>query len=900
MQERFMRAIQELDTLLRETETGKIKLSLTLKDLAQLHHLQSRLQECKFLNSIYSEESRIKQYLSRAVTVNLQIQEELCSIIETKMESITSNFNHLDKLILYILNQTMNKTTMKNVLRQISNIILGSNNFTLLRFQEKSVESVSTDEFIEQQLTEQQKLQLYQQFRGDQLEIITFQPTGQLQQIFKCSSLQVIRVPQKLNAQTHSSLIIYEAQQQAKLPQSKPHQIKLICDQLITIGYDYLNENYHKDDLINSVRAIGQFLIKNAPILFQECIRNEIERILNTKCEIIQSTKHSKDTSFAILENQTKCFIPVMSNHVVQFYLHMENVSLDIITFADFMSQLWQHFKHSLRELKDKEFLYQIIEVSTPTKLVIASDLHLNIIYQSGSVPSSWNFLDLSNQLIDCYQNLTEIKMEEIYKTMLLSSLEEVQKSKKGAIDAGQIIYHDKYVDIAIYVKKDEKNEINQFFIVFDQPKKRFESQRQSKSEIKVSETLASLKQEKIEKACLVLQESLNLNLQTDEIIDMLKEHALMTIIEQKEQITEDIRQTYVLEYYRNSEQVQTYRRTISEPDTPFATKTLIQEQQLTNAKKMELFQLRPDDLENLGNWCFDITVQKDQIKHYTWALFHLLNYFDKYQMYKETFFQFLVAIEERYNSRRNPFHNFEHGFTVAHACYYMIKNKLLDEYLDQTEQFAAILSSLCHDIDHTGRTNGFEVARMSKLAVRYNDESVLENHHAAMTFKIMQREKYNILSNLSQEQFQKVRRFMVSNILATDMKKHFDLVSSFEIKYKNGEMNIVNMETKRVLSGLIVHTCDLTQPTKRFEITKKWSIRIQNEFDNQVEEERLLGLPVTQHLVCQNLPKQELSFIRNIIQPLYVLTSSILNNGLSVALKCLEENEKEWTKLLN
>ena len=55
-----MRAIQELDTLLRETETGKIKLSLTLKDLAQLHHLQSRLQDCKFLNSIYSEESRIK------------------------------------------------------------------------------------------------------------------------------------------------------------------------------------------------------------------------------------------------------------------------------------------------------------------------------------------------------------------------------------------------------------------------------------------------------------------------------------------------------------------------------------------------------------------------------------------------------------------------------------------------------------------------------------------------------------------------------------------------------------------------------------------------------------------------------------------------------------------------
>lgn len=54
--------------------------------------------------------------------------------------------------------------------------------------------------------------------------------------------------------------------------------------------------------------------------------------------------------------------------------------------------------------------------------------------------------------------------------------------------------------------------------------------------------------------------------------------------------------------------------------------------------------------------------------------------------MYKDTFFHFLVAIEERYNTRRNPFHNFEHGFTVAHACYYMIKNKLLDPYLDEIE----------------------------------------------------------------------------------------------------------------------------------------------------------------------------------------------------------------------
>jgi len=35
------------------------------------------------------------------------------------------------------------------------------------------------------------------------------------------------------------------------------------------------------------------------------------------------------------------------------------------------------------------------------------------------------------------------------------------------------------------------------------------------------------------------------------------------------------------------------------------------------------------------------------------------------------------------------------------------------------------MLSGLCHDIDHSGRTNGYEMARLTKLAIRYNDESV-------------------------------------------------------------------------------------------------------------------------------------------------------------------------------
>ena len=60
------------------------------------------------------------------------------------------------------------------------------------------------------------------------------------------------------------------------------------------------------------------------------------------------------------------------------------------------------------------------------------------------------------------------------------------------------------------------------------------------------------------------------------------------------------------------------------------------------------------------------------------------------------------------------------------------------------------MLAGLCHDVDHRATTNIFEVNSASKLAYRYSDISVLENHHIATTFKIMSYENANILKNLN------------------------------------------------------------------------------------------------------------------------------------------------------
>lgn len=83
-------------------------------------------------------------------------------------------------------------------------------------------------------------------------------------------------------------------------------------------------------------------------------------------------------------------------------------------------------------------------------------------------------------------------------------------------------------------------------------------------------------------------------------------------------------------------------------------------------------------------------------------------------------------------------------------------------------------ISSAAHDVDHPGTNNVFETKTKSKLSILYNDQAILENHHASTFFFLVEEDQCNIFENIKGDDYNKMRKSIIDNILYTDMTKHF------------------------------------------------------------------------------------------------------------------------------
>jgi len=319
--------------------------------------------------------------------------------------------------------------------------------------------------------------------------------------------------------------------------------------------------------------------------------------------------------------------------------------------------------------------------------------------------------------------------------------------------------------------------------------------------------------------------------------------------------------------------------------------------------------------LKRVSEWSFPIFQIAERHKftaltRVTYAVFKESDLFRTFKLSYQKFFNFFHALEMGY--WEIPYHNRIHAADVLHGCYYLTCHPVkaflgrpsspelpfagldvaplpISESMSELELMALFTAAAMHDFDHPGRTNAFLVASEDKKAILYNDRSVLENHHAAESWRLLCQRENNFIEGLDSAETKRFRYLVLEYILATDLKQHFDIIMQFNDKIS--DMDLSNEADRVLVSQTLIKFADINSPAKPYGLHRQWTERICQEFYEQGDEEKRRKMPVSPYM-DRNEPdvaKLQDSFIAHIVNPLAVALNEA---GLLPILPGLEESE--------
>eukprot|EP01097_Dermamoeba_algensis_P001608 TRINITY_DN1602_c0_g1_i4.p1 TRINITY_DN1602_c0_g1~~TRINITY_DN1602_c0_g1_i4.p1 ORF type:complete len:464 (-),score=54.11 TRINITY_DN1602_c0_g1_i4:203-1594(-) len=296
-----------------------------------------------------------------------------------------------------------------------------------------------------------------------------------------------------------------------------------------------------------------------------------------------------------------------------------------------------------------------------------------------------------------------------------------------------------------------------------------------------------------------------------------------------------------------------------------------------------------------LRSWNFDVfTYKENDLLPLAVSMLHHLELITRFKIPVQKLMSFLVSVRSSY--RNNPYHNFYHAFDVFQTVFCFLSTMNGKKFLTPLDMFALLIASLCHDIDHPGVNNSFHVARLTELAINYNDKSVLENHHCALTFKILKKPENDITEGLTKEEYREFRKIVVNTILSTDMALHFSFLQKFNTRMNSGKPFEKEENDRELVVGLLMKCADVSNIAKPWGYSEVWSARVTEEAYAQGDHEASLNLPVAPFMDRNksNPARNTANFIDFLARPIY----EALVHLLPEASMCMEHvliNRSNW-----
>uniref|UniRef100_A0A452IF76 3',5'-cyclic-AMP phosphodiesterase n=1 Tax=Gopherus agassizii TaxID=38772 RepID=A0A452IF76_9SAUR len=311
---------------------------------------------------------------------------------------------------------------------------------------------------------------------------------------------------------------------------------------------------------------------------------------------------------------------------------------------------------------------------------------------------------------------------------------------------------------------------------------------------------------------------------------------------------------------------------------------------------------IKPIDMIDLNKWGLNIfnVARYSHSRPLTcimYAIFQERDLLKTFKISSDTFVTYMMTLEDHYHSDV-AYHNSLHAADVAQSTHVLLSTPALD--VSCSRKISCLKSCIM-------LTDFFHTLLDSELALMYNDESVLENHHLAVGFKLLQEEHCDIFQNLSKKQRQTLRKMVIDMVLATDMSKHMSLLADLKTMVEtkkvtsSGVLLLDNYTDRIQVLRNMVHCADLSNPTKSLELYRQWTDRIMEEFFQQGDKERERGMEISP--MCDkhtaSVEKSQVGFIDYIVHPLWETWADLVQPDAQDILDTLEDNRNWYQSMI-
>ncbi|DBA93554.1 TPA: putative 3',5'-cyclic phosphodiesterase pde-3 [Trebouxia sp. C0006] len=333
-------------------------------------------------------------------------------------------------------------------------------------------------------------------------------------------------------------------------------------------------------------------------------------------------------------------------------------------------------------------------------------------------------------------------------------------------------------------------------------------------------------------------------------------------------------------------------------------------------------------------NWQFDIFAFSEQAEGHALSLlsFYFFQRFDvaeKFGMDPVKLATFVRVIEKGYDPQ-NPYHNSIHVASVVQMTHLLLHQGGVAKVMTDNQICATYYAALVHDFEHLGVNNDYLIKSFHPLAVMYNDISPLENHHVAAAVRVMLRPECMFFGNLTKDTAL-FRPVIVNQVLGTDMKKHFDITSRFQTAFKRSAPNSasssetrgdsapgtstgsdtsrqapatdgidwdnVKADDKMLVFQMLLKCADIGHLAAAQDTHKRWAYQLEEEFFQQGDREKEIGLPVSPLMDRSNkggITRSQMGFFSIVGLPMFKAMADVFE-GAQPMLDGVMANYRSW-----